>query len=97
MAREPWLLTMLGCGDGDTEHAIGGNTGPLDEPVLVLQIPGTAPNGDLTFGYAMAATRLSDGVVVIGDNLGPAVQYVNADGDLVATAGREGGGPGARP
>ena len=88
------FLTLLACGDRDAEYAVGGSTGLLYEPVLVLQIPGTAPNGDLTFGYAMAATRLSNGTVVIGDNLGPSVQYVDANGELVTTAGREGGGPG---
>jgi hypothetical protein len=83
---------LVACTDDNVQQSAAVSE-PLAEPVVALEIPGTAPNGDLNFGYAKAATRLSDGTVVIADNLGPALQYIDAKGDLIKSAGRQGGGP----
>ncbi len=91
----PVFLCLVGCGERDREAIVAERVvGLPNQPVAILDIPGTAPNGDLTFAYARAATRMSDRTIVIADNLGVAVRYINDAGKLVRTVGREGGGPG---
>jgi hypothetical protein len=57
-------------------------------------ISATASDGSLNFLYAHAATRLSDGKVVIVDPFAPAVRLFDAAGRPLRAIGRKGDGPG---
>lgn len=61
---------------------------------VLTDIPGATAAGDLNFSIPAAATRLSDGTVVIGDLHGGAVRYFDPAGRQVASFGRFGEGPG---
>lgn len=64
------------------------------DSIPLLDVAGTAANGDVVFEYASGATRLADGRVAIGDRVARVVRFVDASGRLVRTVGREGEGPG---
>ena len=64
------------------------------DSIPFLVIAGTASDGGLLFETVSGATRLSDGTVVIGDGLGLGVRFVDNEGRLANSVGREGGGPG---
>ncbi len=64
------------------------------DAVPVVDIAGTAANGDLVFEYASGATRLPNGSIIIGDGTGASVRFFDASGQPTRTVGREGAGPG---
>jgi hypothetical protein len=64
------------------------------DPVPVLVIAGTASDGSIVFEAASGATRLSTGTIVVGDALARAVRFIDTQGRLVASVGRQGQGPG---
>ena len=88
------VLALLGCEDPPARDAISDDTESDGERRPILEIPGTAPNGDLRFASAVGATRLSDGTIVIGDRLDRMVRFVDRQGNPRRTVGREGEGPG---
>jgi hypothetical protein len=63
------------------------------DAVPVLDVTGTTPGGDVAFGTASWATRLTSGGVVIADAAAPGLQYFDASGKLVRQVGRQGQGP----
>ncbi len=97
MVRAVLFLTLFLCvscrSDQPGKDSTQAATLTVDS-IPVLVIAGTASDGDIVFETASGATRLSDGTVVIGDGLGQAVRFVDNEGRLVNSVGREGGGPG---
>jgi hypothetical protein len=74
-------------------HAAAQQTWTVD-PRPVLDVPGTATDGSITFGYPAGATRLASGSLLVADRAENGVRLIDAQGKLVRTAGRTGGGPG---
>jgi hypothetical protein len=60
----------------------------------MLDVPGLASDGTLTFAYAAGATRLADGTLLIADRGENAVRVVDAAGRLRRSSGGTGDGPG---
>ncbi len=86
-------LALVAACARDTEDTVR-RDGWLVQPMPVLDIPATDANGEVVFAHPVAATRLSNGTVVIGDRLGPAVLFLDSSGRAIRTVGREGEGPG---
>lgn len=89
-----WILILIGCGDHPAREALSDLSNSHGDTRIMLEIPGTAPNGDLWFASAAGATRLSDGTIVIGDRLDKKVRFFDRKGNPLETVGREGRGPG---
>lgn len=64
------------------------------DTVPVLRVGSVDGDPAETFGNVSAATRLSDGTIVIGDNQAWEVKAFAADGGHLWTVGRRGSGPG---
>ena len=60
----------------------------------VLDIKGVNDKGDVAFGVALGATRLSSGALVVLDGGQPGLKFFDAKGQLSKTVGRAGQGPG---
>ncbi len=88
------ILILIGCGDHPARQALSDVSRSAGDPRIRLEIPGTAPNGDLWFASAAGATRLSDGTIVIGDRLDKKVRFFDGEGNPHKAVGREGRGPG---
>ncbi len=74
-------------------HPCGGQAISVD-PVPVRRLEGSARDGTPIFGIVAAATRLRDGTIVVADRSASALKFFDAQGRIVATAGRSGEGPG---
>lgn len=64
------------------------------EPTPAVDIAGTTPDSEVAFNYASAATRLSNGVIVVADREGHALRFFDPSGRPLRTVGRDGEGPG---
>jgi hypothetical protein len=60
----------------------------------MLDVPGMASDGNLTFAYAAGGMRLTNGTLLIADRGENAIRIVDAAGKLLRSAGRTGDGPG---
>lgn len=60
----------------------------------LLDISGELPSGGPKLGDPIAATRLSNGTIVVADRSLPAILYFDRSGGLTRTVGRKGKGPG---
>jgi hypothetical protein len=60
----------------------------------ILDVTGVAPSGAVTFEVPVAATRLSNGSLLVADRRASAVRLIDAAGRLVKISGRSGQGPG---
>ena len=63
-----------------------------DEPITIFGSAGDDP--DTGFGYVADVVRGPDGTLAVADGLLYSLSFFTADGELRATAGREGEGPG---
>ena len=82
-----WLVACR-AGDESATVASAGSHAALQE----VDIGGTA--ADTVLMMPTAATRLSNGVIVIADPFVPAIRYFSPDGKLIRSVGRKGEGPG---
>ena len=60
----------------------------------LIDISGDLPSGGPKLGDPIAATRLSNGTIVVADRSLPAIVHFSAKGTLTKTVGRKGKGPG---
>lgn len=81
-----------GSGDLSEAQAVHAAYAWADTVVLEVDIGGTA--ADTVLMLPTAATRLSNGVIVVADPYVPAVRYFSPDGELVRSVGTKGEGPG---
>lgn len=58
-----------------------------------LDIRGTGPNGEIWLEQPVAATRLSTGVLAVGDGRALSVAFFDSTGRFLHRSGREGDGP----
>lgn len=58
-----------------------------------LEIPGSTTKGDVAIERPVAATRLSNGIIVVGDGGASSVLFFEPSGRLVQRIGRAGDGP----
>ncbi len=88
------LLLLIAC-SGEERHASPDGTSSWSiDTVPSLDLIGTDPSGDLVFGSAAGATRLSDGTIVIADGLEKRLRFFDETGSQSTVVGREGEGPG---
>jgi hypothetical protein len=60
----------------------------------LTEIAPLSPSGEVQLEYPVAATRLSNGTIAVGDARRATVAFFGPDGREIATAGRRGAGPG---
>jgi len=64
------------------------------DPVPIMDIRGTNTLGELAFGMATGATRLSSGLIAVADGSTLSVRLFSSTGQLQRIVGRAGNGPG---
>lgn len=90
-----WCLATIlvtACTSG-TQDAVSNATLTVDA-VPAVTISGAGEDGELWFAEPVAATRLSDGAIAIGDVQESAIMFFDSSGRHIGRFGRAGGGPG---
>ena len=86
------VLFTAHCAPKDRPRPVTQTVAVDSQPFQV--VAGSTPDGAPLLGAVAGATRLADGTIVVADRIGNALKFFDAQGRLVRTAGREGGGPG---
>lgn len=83
-------LCLLACNPTDGRRPAVADA--IDVAVIEVEIGGTAEDTVLLF--PTAATRLTNGVIVVAEPYVPSIRYFSREGDLIRSVGTKGEGPG---